>query len=159
MSNFVYGYIKTYEQDSMLFEKLKDISNEYTIGIKPIKNKELYGFPDSLKPSEDKENIYYINITDSPEKTSAEYLIDFIDYAEEADFKLPKIGKERLNILLNVIKSIINLVNTKKMVIAMTESNEIESIQKVQLEKIYDVIIGDFINYPPPNKIYIFDKV
>jgi hypothetical protein len=159
MSNFVYGYLKTFEPDVQLFDKLRNFSKEYLIGIKSINVSELYGFPEGLKPSEEEENVYCIDITDGPEKSSAEFLVDFVDYAEEADLELPKKGLDRLKIVLKLIKHILNLTNTEKFVIAMTESNEIESTQKVRLDKIDDVIVSDFIEYPPPNKIYIIDKI
>ena len=40
----------------------------------------------------------------------------------------------------------------------MTESNVIESIDKIDFAKIEKTIIDDFINYPPPNKIYVIEK-
>lgn len=158
MSNFVYGYVKTVAPDIQLVEKMKNIAKEHLIGIRPINVGELYGFPEELKPSESEESIYCFDITDGPEKGSAEYLIDFVDYAEEANFELPKKGLERLAILLEVIKDIISLENTEKVVVAMTESNEIESTLRVRLGKIADAIVNDFVEYAPPNKIYVVEK-
>ncbi len=94
---------------------------------------------------------------DGPGKKTAEYLIDFIDYADEAPFDLPKNGLERLKILLGVIREIAGLRNIEEIVIAMTECNEIESTQRISIEEFENIAIADFIKYPPPNKIYIIN--
>ena len=151
MSNDIFGCL----WPPLNAEGLRNL-NDYTkfqkIGIAKIKKEELYNFPNELIPTSD---CYSFLISDRPHYPNASYLIDYLDYAPEADIGFPVEGKARLNILLDVLSDIFSITNAQKMLVALTECSQIETIKKIKLCEIYDVIHKDFELYQgPPDTLY-----
>jgi len=49
----------------------------------------------------------------------------------------------------------IRIANAQKMVVALTECNQIETVKKIRLSELYDVIHADFEEYQaPPDTLY-----
>lgn len=152
MSNDVRGYIY-YLGEEDLTSLIDFIEKKYNIGIKNIGINELYNFPDIMLPNKQKQFIFVIG--DDNEYFNASFLIDYIDYAPEADIGFPNIAEDRLNILFNVMSEIIKITNASKMVISLTDSCEIETIKKINFSEMREIIHSDFEAYQaPPDTLY-----
>ncbi|EBR8158331.1 hypothetical protein NIP80_004763 [Salmonella enterica] len=151
MSNDVCGYIEPLlSKDAK--NNLYSYVNNQNIGIASIQRNQLYNFPVNLLPDE---GSWIFLISDKPGYPNASYLIDYLDYAAEADIGFPHKGKDRLNLLLDVLAKIFMITNAKKMVVALTECNQIEKIKKIKLSEMYNVIHSDFEEYQaPPDTLY-----
>lgn len=153
MSNDVRGYIEL--SNGVDVTPLKTfIEKKYDIGIGPINSDELYNFPPTALPDSNKINFIFA-IGDDNEYYNASYLIDYMDYAPEADIGFPTKAKDRLNILLDTLVDLIKITHATKMMVALTECNQIETIKKIKLSELYDVIHADFEEYQaPPDTLY-----
>ncbi|PXZ06884.1 hypothetical protein DKK70_09490 [Gilliamella apicola] len=151
MSNDVYGYI-------LLNTKLdyKSTFNNYikssSLNIRDINKRELFNYPPNLIPNNES---FIFDIADGPNSINAEYLIDYSEFAPDTDIDFPTDPKERLDILINTLIDMINITNTSKMVVSMTQCNQIETIKKIKFAEMRDVIHADFAKYQnPPNTLY-----
>lgn len=102
-----------------------------------------------------KQKQFIFVIGDDNEYFNASFLIDYIDYAPEADIGFPNIAEDRLNILFNVMSEIIKITNASKMVISLTDSCEIETLKKINFSEMREIIHADFEAYQaPPDTLY-----
>lgn len=153
MSNDVRGYIYFLGEEN-LTSLIDFIEKKYNIGIKSIGINELYNFPDSMLPNTKQKQFIFV-IGDDNEYFNASFLIDYIDYAPEADIDFPNIAEDRLNILFNVMSEIIKITNASKMVISLTDSCEIETLKKINFSEMREIIHADFEAYQaPPDTLY-----
>ena len=153
MTNDVRGYIN-YSGEKNLASLIISIEQKYNIGIKAIKLDELYNFPSSIL-SDDNKKRFIFTIGDDNEYYNASFLIDYIDYAPEADIGFPVMAKDRLNILLDALSDIIKITNASKMVIALTDSCQIAIIKKINFTEMRETIYADFETYQaPPDTLY-----
>lgn len=153
MSNDVRGYIELPNKVD-ISASIDSIANKNDIGIGLIQINELYNFPEPTLPEKERDNFLFV-IGDDNQYYNASYLIDYMDYAPEADIGFPTDAKERLNILLNTLSDMFNVTNTQKMVIALTECNQIETVKKIKFSELYDVIHADFEEcQAPPDTLY-----
>lgn len=153
MSNDVRGYIYFLGEEN-LTSLIDFIKKKYNIGIKSIEINELYNFPDSMLPNTKQKQFIFV-IGDDNEYFNASFLIDYIDYAPEADIGFPNIAEDRLNILFNVMSEIIKITNASKMVISLTDSCEIETLKKINFSEMREIIHADFEAYQaPPDTLY-----
>lgn len=153
MSNDVRGYIYFLGEEN-LTSLIDFIEKKYNIGIKSIGINELYNFPDSMLPNTKQKQFIFV-IGDDNEYFNASFLIDYIDYAPEADIGFPNIAEDRLNILFNVMSEIIKITNASKMVISLTDSCEIETLKKINFSEMREIIHADFEAYQaPPDTLY-----
>lgn len=153
MSNDVRGYIYFLGEEN-LTSLIDFIEKKYNIGIKNIGINELYNFPDSMLPNTKQKQFIFV-IGDDNEYFNASFLIDYIDYAPEADIGFPNIAEDRLNILFNVMSEIIKITNASKMVISLTDSCEIETLKKINFSEMREIIHADFEAYQaPPDTLY-----
>lgn len=151
MSNDVCGYIEpVLSQDKL--EKLSEFIKNSQLGINKISKKELYNYPDKLIPAY---NIFSFLIGDAPGYPNATYLIDYDQYAPDTDIGFPADPKERLDILINTLIDMIKITNASKMVVSMTECNQIETIKKISFSEMREIIHADFEAYQaPPDTLY-----
>ena len=153
MSNDVRGYIELLD-GADLAPSINAIEQKYDIGIGAITNDELYNFPPSTLPDSNRINFIFV-IGDDNQYYNASYLIDYLDYAPEADIGFPVGARDRLNILLDTLAEMFKTTNAQKMVVALTDCNQIETIKKIKLSELYDVIHADFEEYQaPPDTLY-----
>ena len=152
MSNEVYGIIQMKSapvQKTRLFKKsIKD----FGISIHEIDHTELYNFPE--RHAGLSKNELAFAITDRAGSRNATYLIDYIDYVEGAEIGLPLKGKERLNILINLINSLFNSFSIEQLLIAITDSSQIEEVKEIDLSNMKDVFYDDFEEMAPPCILY-----
>lgn len=155
MSNDARGFI-TIHNTNIVSEITNVCEKVFDIGIEEISINELYNFPQNFLPTPCKDRNYFtFALGDSPQEVGVSYLIDYINYAPEADIGFPTNGKERLGILLDVISEIFKISQTQKMVIALTDCNQIEKIKKINFIEMRDVIHADFEEYQaPPDTLY-----
>lgn len=151
MSNDVCGYIY-FSLSQEVMGDLQDYIYKSEVGITQINKEELYNFPEYLLPTE---CSYIFLIGDRPNYPNASYLIDYNDYCPGSDIGFPVQAKERLEILINILSDIFRIANATKMVVAITECNQIQTIKKVKLSELCDVIHADFEeSQAPPDTLY-----
>lgn len=151
MSNDVCGYIEPVLSREKIIELAKFIDH-HQLGIQKISTEELYNYPDNFIPIN---NIFKFLISDMPGYPNATYLIDYEEYSPDAEIGFPADPKERLNILINTLIDMIRITNAKKMVVAMTDCNQIETIKRIKFSEMRDVIHADFLREQgPPDTLY-----
>lgn len=152
MSNDVCGYV-TAELNIELAKNLADFIKKNELGIQEISKGELYNFPSNYMPVDGE---YCFLIGDVPGHPNATYLIDYYQYDPvTADIGFPANPKERLDILIDTLIDIINVTKATKMVVAITECNQIDNIKKIKLLEMRDAIHADFEKYQaPPDTLY-----
>jgi len=151
MSNEVYGYLelpKTNKDTSM-----RSLEERTELGIKEIPFSELYNFPKALLPSNDEYCFAFI-IGDKPGKSNATYLTDYVDYAPDADIGFPSEGLERLKLLVNLLSLMIRETGATRLVVAITDSSQIDEVKEVRLDDLMPMIINDFEMCAPPDCLY-----
>lgn len=123
------------------------------LNFRPIKTGALFNYPLVLFSRDD---FFLFDIADGYGAINATYLIDYDQYdSDSSDIYFPADPKERLNILLDTLFDIIKLTNAEKMVVAMMECKQIETIKKITLSELYDIIYADFEKYQaPPDTLY-----
>lgn len=154
MSNDVCGYIFPAMQP-----KQANILEEYIsaceIGIIKIPKDQLYNFPQTFEPES---NLYTFLIGDRPGYPNATYLIDYDQYdpkSSYSDIGFPANPRDRLDMLIKVLQDIIKISGATKMVVALTECNQIETVKKIKLTELYNSIHADFEEYQaPPDTLY-----
>lgn len=151
MSNDVCGYIES-SLNKKTGSALKNYIESQTVGIMSISQDQLYNFPEEFLPLEDS---YIFLIGDRVGYSNATYLIDYLDYAPEADIGLPNGAKERLNILIDVLTDMFVTIHAQRMVVALTECNQIDRVKRINLSEMRNVIHADFKEYQgPPDTLY-----
>ncbi|MDF7670685.1 hypothetical protein PT276_05660 [Orbaceae bacterium ESL0721] len=151
MSNDVCGYIEPILSQNKI-DKLTKFMKHSKLGIQKISKNELYNYPVSLIPND---NIFSFLIGDVHGYPNATYLIDYEQYAPNTDIGFPADPKERLDILINTLIDLIKITDASRMVVSMTESNQIETIKKIKFSEMRDIIHADFELYQaPPDTIY-----
>lgn len=156
MSNFVYGYAVLAGAKQQFQDIKKLIEAELPIGVHPTTKGELFGFEESEMPGESE---FVFLVGDSPESDVASYLIDFIDYVEGGNIGLPLSGKDRLEILHAFVQKLFVTCAASKVLLAVTDSSQIEERKPVALEEFFEVLVSDFEEYDdPPDCLYIIEK-
>lgn len=152
MSNDVYGYLSPSLGSGEMIA-LRQYISESSVNIQLITAAELYGYPSNFAPTDD---LFIFDIADGPNSINATYLIDYDEYdPETSDIGFPPGAKDRLNILLDTLVDMIKITNAQKMIVALTECNQIETIKRIKCSEIYDVIHADFEEYQaPPDTLY-----
>lgn len=153
MSNNVYGYLQPDDETSLDCRSLEDYIAHNSLNIRVIKKDELINYPVEYYPEDE---FFIFDIADNKNSVNATYLIDYSEYdPESADIDFPSNPKERLNILLDVFFEMITISNAKKMVVSLNECEQIETVKKIQLSDLYEVIHADFEKYQaPPDTLY-----
>jgi hypothetical protein len=152
MSNEVYGYfdVSQIANRDAFFAQLQEKTG---IGIKSINFSELYGFPKYLLPTNMSRYAAFI-IGDKPGKTNTTYLTDYLDYAPGADIGFPVSGKVRLRLLIGLLVSMILESHSRRLVVAITDSSQIEQVKDINFEDLGTTIETDFEEFAPPDCIY-----
>ena len=151
MSNDVYGYILP-DPNTDYKLTLERYLQTCSLNIRQIEQSELFDYPTYLIPHTES---FIFDISDGPNSINATYLIDYDQYAPDTDIGFPADPKARLDILINTLIDMIKITNTSKMVVSMTECNQIETIRRIKFSDMRKVIHADFKAYQgPPNTLY-----
>jgi hypothetical protein len=152
MSNEVYGYIvsNSVSDWGCFFKAIEETTG---LGIALISDKELYNFPESMLPEESTPHASFI-IGDRPRKKNATYLIDYQNYAPEANIGSPIDAGSRLRLLTSMFLTLVKESNAERFVVAITECSQIDEFKQVPIENMHELIVGDFEKYYPPDVAY-----
>lgn len=152
MSNDICGYVLPV-LDSADECSLQSYIDNSRLGIARINVDELYNFPSEFIPAT---GVFSFLIGDYPDYPNATYLIDYNEYDPDilhGNF-LPR-AKDRIDLLLNTLQDIIKLTKATKMIVALTECNQITTIKRIKLSELHNVIHADFEIYQaPPDTLY-----
>jgi hypothetical protein len=151
------GYIKPIDQPAgtnLLLGKF-DIPNGPR--LKKVRARDLHNFPPDLVP-EPGPTICF-SVDEWPGHNGVEYLLDGYDYALESDIDLPHLSSDRLKLLAKLLGKIINDQAVARLLIALTDCEEIEKIKYTNRENIIALILSDCEIYSPPNVLYVCDLV
>ena len=153
MSNEVYGYIENPERvvDQAFFEKIEKCTG---VGIVEIPFSELYNFPREKFPRETSNSVAFI-VGDRPGKANASYLIDYVDYAPDANIGFPSGRKERLRLLIELFAAVIHEAKPSRFVVAITECSQIDNAKDLDMQAFHKEIYNDFERCDaPPDCVY-----
>lgn len=152
MSNDVYGYVDSVEPSvrEKLSQLLQTHAGNNRLGFTSIPREDVYGLPPELAPSE---GAACFRVSDSPGKASASYLVDMVDYC--ADVGLPRSGQARLDMLLSWIEAVGTEPSVDRMVIAMSDGNEVEGVSLLEVQQLRARLHADFEACAPPNRAYV----
>lgn len=152
MSDEAYGYIYPVPHDND-YKRLSEYISSTGAGFLEI-DKNLYNFPEGI-PLE--KNILMFSIGDKPGYPNATYLMDCYNFydPETSNIGFPTNPNERLNLLLDIVENIFLLSKSKKMVIVLTDSEQIESTKKISISEVRKIIGEDFKKYQgAPDTLY-----
>lgn len=123
------------------------------ITIREIDRKGLINYPEEYMPQE---GCFVFDVSDGPNSVNPTYLIDYYEYDPiDSEIGLPTDPKERLNVLLNVLVGMVRATESKKMVVAINECEQIEHVKTMRLSECCAVIRSDFEKYQaPPDTLY-----
>ena len=154
MTNAVYGYAEARSEELVgaLQHRLKICAEEATIGLVEIQASGVYGLPIHLMP---RKHCTCFRIVDRPGAANSTYLVDMIDYAPDSRIRLPHSGLARLERLINWVVTVARAPETQALVIAASDANEVEGSVILELCDVRSRLIEDFIEYAPPNKVYV----
>jgi len=152
MSNETYGFIELSSQnaDSELFARLEKDTN---IGIARIPESELYNFPADIINS-GSQFIPFI-VGDRPGKSNTTYLTDFRNYDADYSMALPRFGRERINLLIQFLLTLIDRSAAARLVVAITEGSQIEDRKMLKKQELGETLMADFERCDaPPDCLY-----
>lgn len=155
MSNEVYGFcdfldeVDDIENNHLKFQSLTNLGFEF------LASDELYNFPQLYKPSTN--SISFI-LGDVKGKRNATYLIDYIDYVDGADIKMPLKAKDRVRLLIDFVEKLFSTLEAKRVVIALTDSSQIEEVKTVERKDFLNVLLSDLEKLAPPDILYELDN-
>lgn len=165
MSHFIYGCISTSRVADDLSALQQKLEYQYGVGIRFcwVTDKEvrdprfqLHHFPTSVIP--ESAHLRFV-ITDSPENDdTASYLIDGLDYAEEASLTLPYASRDRLILLSDVVSSLFQMCETEALAVLVTESCECDAIVQQSIGQWKDQLLSDFESSAPSCKLYVLTR-
>ncbi|PIT52081.1 hypothetical protein BHC44_07480 [Snodgrassella alvi] len=152
MSNDVYGYLLP-DLNKDYAGQLKNYIGTNSLKIQKIEKNKLFNYPAYLIPNK---YAFIFDIADGSNSVNATYLIDYNEYdPDTADIGFPANPKERLDILIDTLINMIKITNASKMVVSITECNQIETIKKINFSEMREVIHTDFEEYQgPPDTLY-----
>lgn len=154
MSNDICGFVEFNPGRVIEISELVGLAESYCIGLREQDVRELYNFPSDMLPAHANNTIVF-GVNDGGGAKNATYLIDALDYAPEAEIGLPTNWRDRLRLLVNFLIDLASLGNVSRLVVALTDSSQIERISNVDMSDIDRVIFGDVENAQgAPNTLY-----
>ncbi len=152
MTCAAYGFIEFKELLDSDADLLRVLQNASGLGLRQIAASELYNFPDSVTPTG---RAVCFCLTDSPSSLGVEYLLDNLDYADEAEIGMPLQSKDRLALIDSLVRSIFDNWPVTRFALALTYHCYIEETKEVLRQDILATLIQDFSAFAPPNCIYV----
>ena len=153
MNNYIIGYLAKIQCTNYKMV-LNEIAKKYDIGLKEILIEQLSQFTEKYLPNKNQTNFIF-SMSDDPEREEADYLMDYLDYAPEMQSKFPSSGKERLLILISILKDMVIQSKCSKLVISLTDSGYIYSYKRIKFNQLSEVLLDDFEkNQGAPDTLY-----
>lgn len=153
MSDEAFGYTYPVPCDSD-YNNLLEYVSSVGAGFFEIEEKSLYNFPEEIAP---KDNCLMFIIGDKPGYPNATYLMDCYNFydPESSSIGFSTNPNERLNLLLDIIENVFLLLKSKKMIIVLTDSGQVDAIKKISISEVRKVIGKDFKIYQgAPDTLY-----
>ena len=148
MTNLVYGFLEVKNAvDRSEFYNL--IQSKVSIGFEQIKAYQLIGFPEHFF-YEYNENCLCFILGDKPGKRSVPNLLNFMDFADDAMVDYPKKATDQVNFLTQSLQIIVSSIETKRFVVALTDSCEIEETKIIGLQSLSKEILSDVKSFQGP---------
>ena len=151
VSNDVYGFAEFTSPICSAEEIADDLQQSIGLGVVLISADELFNFTADYQPAD---NSMAFVVTDRPGSRNATYLVDFENYAPEAQIGLPTCGAQRLDLLVTAIESLFSRHHANRVCIAITDSSEIEECKAVSRSAFREVLLRDFKALAPPCCLY-----
>lgn len=153
MNNYIFGYLAEIKCNNYK-QVLDEIAGKYGIGLKEILTEQLFQFTEKYLPNKNQTNFVF-SMSDSAERVEADYLIDYLDYAPEMQCKFPSSGKDRLLILIDILKDMMIQSKCSKLVISLTDSGYIYSYKSIVFAHLSRILLDDFEkNQGVPDTLY-----
>ena len=158
MSEHVDCYVLVHNQDESVGvqDHLLACAAQAGLGITFHSREELYGFPEHIRPQG---SCLCFWLGDRPGYNTASYLIDYVDYAPEAEIGMPRKGADRLALLVKCLRDMLTHPQVCELVSAMMECGQIDASEEVVLSGLERVLERDFKKQAPPNKLYRIRKM
>lgn len=93
-------------------------------------------------------------VTDRKSSRNASYLIDGVDYDEDADIGLPNRSIERLELIFELIRALFASDDVTQVSIGLMECGQIDEIRDLSISEMADSIEADMSEYSPPDILY-----
>jgi hypothetical protein len=151
MSNEIYGFVDLPEGTD-LPTLLNGLGTLTPLGVFPVPEDRLIGFPSDLRPSV---NSFIFMVGDSKESMNAEYILDYQDYDPHSDIKLPINAAERLSLLAKIFFFLFADINCSRLAVCLTECNQVDSVKHLNASQILQVLKEDCSRESPPCIIYV----
>jgi hypothetical protein len=148
MSNDVCGYLVPRVRDTCIKGGLRECASALGLGI---------SFPLRLPGLVPPEWAVLYRITDGPSKSIASYLVDMVDYSEDARMELPLNGVERLGLLTSWVEKVVRSEVALAIVVWVTDANFMDGEVLVTPESFGPRLLADSREYAPPNISYSLD--
>jgi hypothetical protein len=155
MTFYVYGYLEAHVDVNELRIRIRALyaSGGPVVEEEPVDT--LHNFPLDLIP-EDGSAVCF-SIYDGPGRRGAQYLLDDVDFAPDADIGLPTQAVQRLKLLTCLLNHLLAIPGVRRLAIALTDFDEIERVTVVSAGELERTIAEDCSNYSPPNVLYVCD--
>ena len=141
---------------SEFWSELKANANALGIGVHEADVEEFVEFHTAPDEGIEAVDVVLFSIDDRPSCRGSEYLLDFIDYASDAEIGLPTAGQARLDLLIRFVKGVASSSMVISLEIALTDSGDIEATRIVTAQSFRDIVQRDFLMDAPPNILYKF---
>jgi hypothetical protein len=151
MSNEIYGFADLPERPD-LPTLLNALGGLTPLGVFPVPEDRLIGFPSYLRPSM---SSFIFMVGDSKESMNAEYILDYQDYDPHSDIKLPINADERLSLLAKIFSFLFVDINCSRIAVCLTECNQVDSVKHLNVSQMLHVLKEDCSRESPPCIIYV----
>jgi hypothetical protein len=155
MTFFAYGYLQAKVDVSELRVRIRalDASAGPVVVEEPVDT--LHNFPPDLMPQDG--SAVCFSIYDGPGRRGAQYLLNGLDFAPDADIGLPTQAVQRLKLLTCLLNHLLAIPGVRRLAIALTDFDEIERVTVLSAGELERTIVEDCASYSPPNVLYVCD--
>jgi hypothetical protein len=155
MTFFAYGYLQAQVDVSELRVRIRvlDASAGPVVVEEPVDT--LHNFPPDLMPQDG--SAVCFSIYDGPGRRGAQYLLNGLDFAPDADIGLPTQAVQRLKLLTCLLNHLLAIPGVRRLAIALTDFDEIERVTVLSAGELERTIVEDCASYSPPNVLYVCD--
>lgn len=151
MADLVYGFVEFCRSKDWLM--LRREANRVGINILEPSQEEVSNW---LLPTPSSPLSVFFELAD-PGSVEAVSLVDGMNYAPEADIRLPLSWRERFSLLVDWIESVFATGEAQRMWIALSDGFEHERTTRLKLEEARAQLFQDMEEYAPPNILYCIE--
>lgn len=130
---------------------------ESGLGFRLLDVDDLRGLPPEARASAESSPLRFA-VTDRPGSNQAQYLLDFLDYAPEAEIGLPRAGVDRVRQLVAFLERLFVLAELDHLQVALLDSGSLEATRTVRLADLEACLLEDFARCAPPCCLYSLQR-